>query len=39
MATDEVGFHVERAWFVEHFRLEVFDEHAPTKDALRMTYC
>ncbi len=34
MATDEVGFHVERTWFVEHLRLEVFHEHAPTEDAL-----
>lgn len=34
MATHEVGFHVERAWFVEHFRFEVFHEHAPTEDAL-----
>ncbi len=34
MTTHEVGFHVERAWFVEHFRFEVFHEHAPTEDAL-----
>ena len=35
MVTHEVGFHVERAWFVEHFRFEVFDKHVPTEDALR----
>ncbi len=35
MATDEVNFHAEGAWFVEHFRLEVLNEHAPTKEALR----
>jgi hypothetical protein len=34
ITTEKVGFNVEGAWFIKHFRLEVFNKHAPTEDAL-----
>ncbi len=34
IATEEVSLNIQRTWLVIHFRLEVFDKHAPTEDAL-----